>query len=285
MRFRPLVLASLLALSPAIPAFAEALASPAAGGTEIVSLSETMKIGPLLEVLRLEGQAYGTTLHVSMFPDDRGTGWARSVDAIYDVARLRRTFDTAISAELSADPAAVAEIVAFFGSERGQRIVTLELEARRTLLDIAAKEAAQVAADKMTAAHDPRIALITRLIEAGDLIEMNVAGALSGNLAFMRGMQQEGIYGDQMTEGQMLSDVWGQEEQIRADTLAWLYPYLALAYQPLQDADLQAYLAFSDTPAGKKLNAALFTAFDKVFQQVSYDLGRAAGRRILGHDI
>jgi len=242
-------------------------------------------IGPLLDVFRLNGIAYASTLQISMFPDDGGPDWDRSVDAIYDPARLRGAFDAALTAELSVDPAAVTEILAFFGSERGQRIATLEVEALRTLLDTAAKEAAQVTVDKMTAARDPRIDLITRLIEAGDLFEMNVAGALGGELAFAQGMTEAGAYGNQMTEEQTLRDVWGQEEHIRAETQAWLYAYLVLAYQPLQDADLLAYIDFFESPAGQKLNAALFVAFGKVFEQVSHDLGLTAGGRILSNDI
>ena len=61
--------------------------------------------------------------------------------------------------------------------------------------------------------------------------------------------------------------------------------YLGLAYQPLSEADLDAYIAFMESPAGKRLNAAMFVAFDQVFRKVSYNLGRAAGVALLGRDI
>jgi hypothetical protein len=137
----------------------------------------------------------------------------------------------------------------------------------------------------MTAENDPRMGLIRRLADAGDLVEMNVAGALTGNLAFLQGLAREGLYGEKVDDEQMMSDVWSQEDQVRTDTETWLFPYLAFAYQPLSDADLEAYIAFSETVAGERLNAALFVAFDGVFQQVSYDLGRAAGRAMQGSDI
>ena len=108
---------------------------------------------------------------------------------------------------------------------------------------------------------------------------------MSGNLAFMTGMASTGAYGSDMPEDQILSDIWAQEDQVRADTSTWLYAYLGLAYSPLSEAEMNAYVEFWESPAGQRLNAALFTAFDRVFRQVSHDLGRAAGRAMQGSDI
>ncbi|WP_431299012.1 DUF2059 domain-containing protein [Tabrizicola sp. BL-A-41-H6] len=294
MRPTSLLLAVVLGLGPVAgtPVLAQILAqtegTDLAGATanaSIAALTETMKIGPLFEVLGEEGIAYGKSLEEDMFPGSGGAQWTAAVAAIYDVPALRQRFETALSDQLASDPATITEIIAFFGSDLGQRILSLEIDARRAFLDDGVEEAAQVTADTMRAKGDPRIDLLTRLAEANDLIEMNVAGSLTGSLAFLQGMTREGLQGSDADENQMMSDVWGQEEQVRADTTTWLYSYLALAYQPLSDADLEAYIAFSQTPAGKKLNAALFSAFDVVFTQVSYDLGRAAIRAMQGSDI
>ena len=179
----------------------------------------------------------------------------------------------------------LAKILAFFNSDLGQRVVDLEIEARRAFLDTEAEEAARVAADDRFAARDPKVELVKRFIEAGDLVEMNVAGALSGNLAFLTGMSETVLYGEAMPTDQLMSDVWAQEEQIRDDSTAWLYAYLGLAYAPLTEAELQSYVDFMESPEGKRLNGALFIAFNDVFRQVSYDLGRAAGLAIQGTDI
>jgi hypothetical protein len=40
----------------------------------------------------------------------------------------------------------------------------------------------------------------------------------------------------------------------------------------------------SETQAGAALNAALFAAFDRVFNQLSYELGVAAAGFIVGED-
>jgi hypothetical protein len=278
-----LALAAFLATT--VPLSAETVANQSVTEVSVDRLGEVLQLSALFDVLREEGLAHGKTLETDMFPSGGGEEWQAAVSAIYDTDRLRSGFDAVLHEQLGADSETLKEITAFFGSDLGQRILGLEIEARRAFLDTAAEEAARVAADDAAAARDPKVAQVRRMIEAADLLEQNVAGALSGNLAFMTGMVSTGAYGADMPEDQILSDVWAQEEQVRADTSTWLYAYLGLAYSPLSEDEMEAYVAFWESPAGQRLNAALFTAFDRVFREVSYDLGRAAGRAMQGRDI
>ena len=278
-----LALAALLTLVQ--PVLAETAAEAPAAEVSVARLSEVMQLDALFDVLREEGVSHGDTLEADMMPSGGGADWSATVARIYDLAELKARFTAVLEAELASDPEALSTILAFFGTDLGQRIVGLEIEARRAFLDTAAEEAAKVAADDAAAARDPKVGLIRRMIEACDLLEMNVAGALSGNLAFMTGMAETGVYGAGMPQDQILSDIWAQEEQIRSDTSTWLYSYLGLAYAPLTEEELRDYVAFWESPAGQRLNAALFTAFDVVFRQVSADLGRATGRAMQGRDI
>lgn len=284
-----LALAALLSLAPPVLAQTTDATPPTAEAApisaEVAALTQAMRLDDLFAVLRDEGLDYGTTLEADMFPGGGGTAWPQAVSRIYDVAALRAQFDTVLQAELGGDPAVLQELMAFYGSDLGKKVVGLEIDARRTFIDDAAEDAARVAADKRRASRDPRHDQLERFITAGDLLESNVAGALSGNLAFLTGMNETGIYGQNLPQEQIMSDVWGQEAQIRNDTESWLHAYLGLAYQPLTEAEMEDYIAFMDSPAGKRLNAALFLAFDRVFRQVSLDLGRAAGVAMLGSDI
>lgn len=273
------------AFTTSLPARAETGGGAPTAEATVATLSKTMRFQDLFAIMAEEGIAHGKTLEADMFPSGGGPGWQEAVSAIYDVEKLHQDFAAALETQLATDPEALAEIIGFFGSDLGQRIVGLEIDARRAFLDTASEEAARVAADRRSAKRDPKLAQIRRFIEAGDLLEMNVAGALSGNLAFMKGLSGTGAYGQPMPEDQIMSDVWAQEGQIREDTNSWLLAYLGLAYDPLSEAELEAYVTFSESPAGQRLNAALFTAFDAVFRQVSYDLGRAAGIAMQGRDI
>lgn len=251
----------------------------------VAALAQTLRLEDLFTVLRDEGIAFGDQLEVDMFPGGGGPRWQGAVNAIYDTQALHASFVATLESELAADPETLADIMAFYRSDLGQRIVGLEIDARKAFLDVASEEAARVAAEDRFAARDPKVKLVDRIITAGDMIEMNVAGALSGNLAFMTGMSETGAYGPALPAEDMMADVWGQEDQIRADTTSWLHAYLGLAYAPLTEAELGDYAEFMESPAGQRLNSALFTAFDQVFRQVSYDLGRAAGLASLGRDI
>ena len=277
-----LALVALLAIGQ--PVLAETAAPNPAVEVSVDRVTEVMRLGELFVVLREEGLAYGDSLEEDMFPSGGGADWRAEVSDIYDAARLQAAFSKALAERLKDRPDAVADIIAFFETDLGKRVVELEIEARRAFLDTAAEEAARVAAEDAAAARDPKVALVRRMIEAGDLLEMNVAGALSGSLAFMTGMAESGAYGG-MPQDQLLADIWGQEEQIRADSSSWLNAYLGLAYAPLSEAELESYVAFWESAAGQELNAALFAAFDEVFRPVSLDLGRAAGRAMLGRDI
>lgn len=277
------------ALTTASSALAETsppvLPHGAAIAPEVARLSNTMMIGTMMEVMHDEGLDYGHTLEAEMFDGRGGAGWQAVVGLIYDPVVMRERFDAAFAAEISDDLSAVAQMQDFFGSALGQRILTLEIEARRALADEAVEDAAKTAVETMIADADPRMQVLERFEKTNDLIESNVAGALNSNFAFFQGLAEGGALTVDMTEQEMLATVWSQEEQIREDTRDWLFSYLALAYGPLSEADMAAYQAFSETGAGQRLNAALFQAFDVVFTQIARDLGLAAARQMRGEDI
>lgn len=289
MLLRPIVLALGLSL-PAVSSVAEQMPAPllvqaTAVDPAVTALSDVMQMDDIIAVMRDEGLKYGATLEDEMFPGRGGDRWDATIASIYDGAAMRRGFDTGMSRELAGDASTIEQISTFFGSDQGQNALQLEIAARRALLDPSAEDAAKVAWEDMLAEDHPRVAMLRRFAEANDLIESNVMGALNANLAFYKGMASTGAFPDEMTEEQMLSDVWSQEPEVRAETEDWLFPFLALAYQPMSDADLEAYIAFSETEPGQKINAALFSAFDDVFTGISYALGQAAARQMQGEDI
>jgi len=257
-----------------------------AASADPAALLTTLRIPEMIAVMQDEGIAYGDELEEQLFPGAGGARWDQAVARVYDEPALLERFQSAFAARLAADPQAMDQIAGFFGTDRGQQILILEIEARRALLDEAVEEAAAVSVDDMRARDDPRLALLERFATANDLIEQNVSGALNANFAFYQGMSDGGAFdGAKMTEADMLAEVWAQEPDIRAETESWLYPFLALAYKPLSDADVEAYLAFSESGAGRAMNAAMFAAFDEVFREISRDLGRAAAEMLSGQDI
>lgn len=280
------VLASLAAI-PALPAAAQ-VTPPGIGSDtmdQVQNLMRILQMDQVIDVMQAEGLDYGATLRTEMFPEKGGAGWSAAVATIYDPQRMTTEFETALAREMARTPEVFAEADRFFGDDRGQRIITLEIEARRALMDEATESLAREAADRLPTEQAARHEALKQFVAANDLIELNVMGALNANLAFYRGLAAGGAFGDAMTESDMLAEVWGQEADVRAETESWLWSYLGLAYQPLSDEDLQAYYDFSRSEAGRALNHAVFAAFDAVFVRISEDLGRAAARMMQGEDI
>lgn len=287
MDFRVFLLAVTLA-SPvltAAPIRAEAQAAHPGEPQSLAAFSHILMIDDTLDVMRAEGLKHSTDLSDSLFPDQNTAAWAALVSRIYDTRKMQARFEAALAEAVGRDAKTLAAAQEFFASDLGQRVMSLEIEARRTLLDDAAEAAAKSAWAGLVADKSARVDQITRFGRSNDLIESNVMGALNANLAFYRGLSAQGGFGDPISENQMLAEVWGQEAEIRSETTDWLYPFLALAYQPLTDAELDRYIAFSETDAGKRINSAIFVAFDAVMVRVSADLGHAAGQLMAGQDI
>jgi hypothetical protein len=178
-------------------------------------------------------------------------------------------------------------MTAVFTSGPGAGVIDLELDARAALADPAVQDAADLALDRARADKVPRLGQIDRFIVANDLIERNVAGAMNANIAFWRGLSDGDGLSDTRNEGEaeMLADLWTQQESLRAETEAWLWSFLLMAYDPLEDDALEAYIDFSLSPAGQRLNTALFETFDTVFERLSYDLGKASARLMTGESL
>jgi len=116
-------------------------------------------------------------------------------------------------------------------------------------------------------AKDDAFILVDDFVKAGDLLEANVVGALNSNIQFYHGLVDGGAF--ELSEDQILSDVWGQEKETRMETRDWLYGFLIMAYAPLEPGVLEAYTELSRTEAGAALNAALFDGFDSMYNDIS----------------
>ena len=244
----------------------------AASKVEIDALYQAIGTPQLIEIMRVEGLEQADELQSTMFPG-RG-GWDAVASSIYDTDRMAATFRAEFDATLANSE--IDPLLAYFASDDGARIISLELSAREALLDKDVEAAAEDAFAALPEADPERVALLEEFVSTNDLIELNVMGALNASMAFYNGLADGG--GFDMSEADVLREVWSQEPDVRADTRTWIYSYAALAYQPLSDEDLRAYTALSRTRAGRDLNRALFAGFDAVFNEISHSLGRSASR-------
>ena len=230
----------------------------------------------MIAIMSEEGIDYGEQIATDMFAGNVDPAWSGMVAAIYDPVKITARVKADLAMALQG--ADTDAIVGFFQTEPGRTIVTLEVSARRAFLDDAVEQTAKENAALAMMDDTPRHRQITAFIDANDLIETNVTAALNSNYAFYMGMLDGGAFPGEMSEQDVLTNVWASESDVRASTTEWVFAFLTLAYQPLSDTDLDAYIAFSQTPAGKDLNRAMFAAFDGVFNDNSRALGLAASR-------
>ncbi len=272
---RPLFLATILGLA----------VQPAGAATreETEALAAALGLPQIIEVMRAEGLDYGAGMEDQMFPGKGGPAWRASVDTIYDPAMMQATVVNAMVDGLAETE--IGDLLAFFSSERGREIIAYEVSARAALMDSDIEEAARQRFLEIRAEDPDALGLIERFVEVNDLVDSNVMGAMNSNYAFYQGLMAGGAFDGSLTDSDVVADVWAQEDEIRSETDLWVHSYLAMAYQPLADADLEAYIAISETPAGQALNRALFEGFDEMYVAISRALGVSAAGFMAGEDI
>lgn len=257
---------ALIATMMTAPAFAQSAPS-----AEIDTLFTALGLPEIVEVMHEEGLADSTTLGKEMLPVAAARDWADAAQFIYDPQTMLDNVRDAFEAELQGDD--IDAMLAFFTSEAGTKIIALEVSARRALLDEIVEEASTEAASVQMRDETPRYLLVKDFVDVNDLIESNVVGSLNSSYAFYTGLIDGGAMATDVTHDTALQDVWAQESDIRDSTTEWIYSFLFMAYQPLSDTELNTYIAFSETEAGQQLTAALFVAFDGMFEDISRALG------------
>lgn len=255
-------------LSPAVDAFADAFLLP-----------------DLFRIMAAEGIDYAQTVRVDFGIDISADSWAQTISAIYRPEQMQATFMAHFAEQMTGRDDVITDALAFAASDVGARVLRLEISARDALLDPDMDDAARDALEDMRAVENPRLDLIAERIAVNDLIDLNVAISLNTAFAFFDAMAQAETNNTPAPEQDLLAQLWAQEPSIRADTTEWIYSYFVLAYQPLSDADLTAYIDFSASPNGIALNNAMFAAFERTFDQLSMALGQAAGTALQSTDL
>lgn len=250
---------------------------------KVDALFDAMGLAEVIGIMRTEGLVHGDEVAKQMFPDERDGRWTALVSDIYDSQVMYEEVRAAFDEELDGDD--LDTMLAFYQSDLGHAVVALEISARRAFLDDTVEEISKEEAALAAADDTPRFRQITQFIEASDLIETNVVGAMNTNYAFMMGLIDGGALPDGVTADNALQQIWEQEDDIRGTTQEWLYAFLMLAYQPLPDEDLDAYIAFMRSDAGQDLNNAVFVAFDGMYDDVSRALGLGASRFVISREL
>lgn len=273
--------------APIAPAHGASLSASSILAEEAPDLHRMLDSMGMYEIIRLmsiENTRGASDLEEQLFPGAGGPAWYAAVAGLHDVDRMIGLFEAAFNRDaLTAQQ--IAAFHAFVTSDAGVRVVEGELAAREVFLDQSEVEAANEVFRAAIEAADPRLDILHRFNEVNGLIERNVSGALNLRFAFYRGLIDGGAFESDVPESVMLAEVWAQEPDVRHLTVEWLFSYQLTAYAGASDADMEAYVAMSESDAGRAVNAALFAAFDEMLASLSYDMGLAAAGFVAGEDI
>lgn len=252
------------------------------------ALFRALGLPELLEIMRREGLSQGAVIATDMLADRDNPAWDAPtwnamVSGIYDLAFLTQEVRAGFDEDLQG--ADLDGMLAFFTSEPGKSIVSLEISARRALLDTAIAAANTQAAARARRDQTPRFLLVAQFIAENDLIDTVVAGVLNARYAFQIALMDGGVLPRSVTPDIARRAVWEQAPAIRQMATEWLEAYLLLAFQPLSDEDIAVYLAFSQTRAGQDLTAALTLAFDGLYSDLARAMGLATARFLISAEL
>ncbi|MFC3616572.1 DUF2059 domain-containing protein [Lutimaribacter marinistellae] len=255
-------------------------ASVARAQTDVSRLVEVIRLGEVAAILHDEGLRYAQSLDDALMGGQAGTQFHLEAARIYDTARITDRIADALSEGMTEEE--VEETTVFFATELGQSILSLENSARRAISDPALEELARAYYEDLPR-DDARLVQVEQYIAVNDLIDRNVEGTLSADYHFYLGMAEagDGVRDD----GSLLAQLLEGRAETEAETSTWLHSFLLLAYQPLAAEEMAENIAFSQSDSGKALNAALFDGFDRLYDEISYDLGAAMAQAMSATDL
>lgn len=254
--------------------------SPSGANEPVERLMQAMHLADIVEIMGQEGLEQGKELDKTVLDGAGGVYFKSQVEDIYDPAWMRKSLTRSVGRGLS--DAQLEQAALFFESKLGQTIVSLENSARQAMMDDAIDELARQTYRQVDR-NTEYFKLIDEYVQVNDLIEQNVRGSLSADYNFFLGMSDNrGIPLDGDT---MLSQLLGNKDEVTAETEAWIYSFLLMAYQPLSEAQMRENIAFSRTETGRALNEALFIGFDDMIDAISYRLGEAVGRAMTASEL
>ncbi|SDW42608.1 hypothetical protein SAMN05444358_101785 [Ruegeria halocynthiae] len=243
-------------------------------------LMSAMHVSDFMEILSDEGVAQGLVMNEAMLGGSGGSYFQAQVEDLYDPEAMHRQLSQSVG-RLMTD-AQLEQASIFFESDLGQSIVSLENSARRAITDEAIEEMARTAY-KQASREDVFFRLVDEYVQVNDLIEKNVEGTLSADYSFYRGLASG--QNDTIDEASVLEELLSQHEHTTAETTEWMYSFLLLAYQPLNESQMRENIAFSRTDAGQALNTALFKSFDEMLNSISFQLGQAVAQAMRASEL
>lgn len=168
-------------------------------------------------------------------------------------------------------------IMGFLTSDLGALVTAMEVEAQNPDIADGVDMAAPQIVEELARSAPDRLDAYRDMLDAIGAVDSGVTTALNLNFAILSGMSATGRGTAQLSEGDILTLLAGQEPRIRKQVETGSLENAAFTYRDLSDADLEAYRDFLTSDLGRKLYATMNAAADAVMIKRA----RAFGARIV----
>jgi hypothetical protein len=190
----------------------------------------------------------------------------------FDTPRLRVEFEKELAAELSREDE--REVLVWLSSELGKRITALEEKSDEV--------GEVVKRDKEAPGHfatlpPQRVQRFKRLAKAIRLGEANAGMIINMSIGLAYGFAIIMPPHDTAGVEAKKRELEAQRPQMVADFEKSGVTEFAYTYRDISDADVDRYVAFHETRAGRNYSAAVVTAYDKVLTRAALDFGTQLG--------
>lgn len=229
----------------------------------------------IVEIMRLEGLADGQSIPQDIMGYEGSSNWDAELQRIYDTESLLAELETSFVEAF--DWRFAEESIAFLETPAWQDALSLEVSARKAMLEPGVEEAVLAGAWDEAGRNSARGRLTRRLMAEAEFVEKNVEGSMRSMLAFYLGLM-DGGFDLGISEGDLYSMILSEEDALYDDIDEWLFAVLLMAYDPLEKEQIEEQIEFWQTEAGAALNDAMFEAFDAMFVDLSFQLGVSAAK-------
>jgi hypothetical protein len=197
-----------------------------------------------------------------------------AVDKAFAPDTMRRTVGTEMGRQLEAKD--VDEVLKWLDTDLGRKLTRLEEEASRAEEALKTESEARDIVAKIPAARRARY---ERLITALHLDESNVETTLNMMSAIVYAVAAASQQDDPDDAVEELRKTYEpQRKQMEAYYHELSLASMARSYGGVAEADLDRYVAFNESPAGRRYNDAATKAYGRALVQGCLDLGHQLGR-------
>ena len=244
-------------------------------------LYQLLHLDELVDIVSEEGLADAKATADAYLQGITRGNFGVSISQIYDKKSLSSKVKQMFSKAL---PTATANsLIAFYKSELGVQVSQLEVSARRAISDPSIEKYVIDRALEAEVQGKSRPQLLRSAINKMDWVKQNLAGAYEARFAFLAALSE--VEALRLDQARIFTLMQSDQEALSLEIEEWLLGYMYMAYSPLSDDELAAYMRFQASPEGMALNEVLFDTFSRLNTENAEKLGQFTASALSAQDL